>query len=90
MEIQPKLLRLLQEREYERVGENVIRPAEVRVIAATSRDLRKRAAEGTFREDLHFRLNVITAEMPQVLGIDQTTLYRKRKKIGRPSIRTPY
>jgi NtrC-family two-component system response regulator AlgB len=64
MEIQPKLLRLLQEREYERVGENVIRQAEVRIIAATSHDLKKRAAEGAFREDLYFRLNVITAEMP--------------------------
>ena len=64
MEIQPKLLRLLQEREYERVGENVIRQAEVRVIAATSRDLRTRVAEGAFREDLYFRLNVIMAEMP--------------------------
>jgi two-component system, NtrC family, response regulator AlgB len=64
MEIQPKLLRLLQEREYERVGENVIRQAEVRIIAATSHDLKKRAAEGAFREDLFFRLNVITAEMP--------------------------
>jgi NtrC-family two-component system response regulator AlgB len=64
MEIQPKLLRLLQEREYERVGENVTRQAEVRVIAATSRDLKTRVAEGAFREDLYFRLNVITAEMP--------------------------
>ncbi len=64
MEIQPKLLRLLQEREYERVGENIIRQAEVRIIAATSHDLKKRAAEGAFREDLYFRLNVITAEMP--------------------------
>jgi NtrC-family two-component system response regulator AlgB len=64
IEIQPKLLRLLQEREYERVGENVIRQAEVRIIAATSHDLKKRAAEGAFREDLYFRLNVITAEMP--------------------------
>ena len=64
MEIQPKLLRLLQEREYERVGENVIRRAEVRIIAATSHDLKKRVAEGAFREDLYFRLNVITAEMP--------------------------
>jgi NtrC-family two-component system response regulator AlgB len=64
MEIQPKLLRLLQEREYERVGENVTRQAEVRVIAATSRDLKKRVAEGSFREDLYFRLNIITAEMP--------------------------
>jgi two-component system, NtrC family, response regulator AlgB len=64
IEIQPKLLRLLQEREYERVGENITRKAEVRIIAATSRELKKRVAEGTFREDLYFRLNVITAEMP--------------------------
>jgi NtrC-family two-component system response regulator AlgB len=64
MEIQPKLLRLLQEREYERVGENVIRQAEVRIIAATSQDLKQRVAAGAFREDLYFRLNVITAEMP--------------------------
>jgi two-component system, NtrC family, response regulator AlgB len=64
MEIQPKLLRLLQEREYERVGENVIRKAEVRIIAATSHDLKKRVAEGAFREDLYFRLNVITVVMP--------------------------
>jgi two-component system, NtrC family, response regulator AlgB len=64
MEIQPKLLRLLQEREYERVGENITRQAEVRIIAATSHDLKQRVAEGAFREDLYFRLNVITAEMP--------------------------
>jgi NtrC-family two-component system response regulator AlgB len=64
LEIQPKLLRLLQEREYERVGENITRQAEVRVLAATSRDLRQRVAEGAFREDLYFRLNVITAEIP--------------------------
>ncbi len=64
LEIQPKLLRLLQEREYERVGENVTRKAEVRIIAATSRDLKARVAEGAFREDLYFRLNVISAEMP--------------------------
>ena len=63
-EIQPKLLRILQEREYERVGENITRQAEVRIIAATSHDLKKRVAEGTFREDLYFRLNVITVEMP--------------------------
>jgi NtrC-family two-component system response regulator AlgB len=64
LEIQPKLLRLLQEREYERLGENVTRQAEVRIIAATSRDLKSRVAEGGFREDLYFRLNVITVEMP--------------------------
>jgi len=64
LEIQPKLLRLLQEQEYERVGENITRHAEVRIIAATSRDLKKRIAEGAFREDLFFRLNVITVGMP--------------------------
>ena len=64
LEIQPKLLRLLQEREYERVGETVTRHAEVRIVAATNRDLQKRVAEGAFREDLFYRLNVITVQMP--------------------------
>jgi NtrC-family two-component system response regulator AlgB len=64
LEIQPKLLRLLQEREYERLGENVTRQATVRIIAATNRDLKKRVAESSFREDLYFRLNVISVEMP--------------------------
>jgi len=69
MEIQPKLLRLLQEREYERLGENAIRQANVRVIAATNRDLKKRVAEGAFREDLFFRLNVITVELPPLRAL---------------------
>jgi NtrC-family two-component system response regulator AlgB len=64
LEIQPKLLRLLQEREYERLGENVTRQANLRVIAATNRDLKKRVTEGLFREDLYFRLNVVAVEMP--------------------------
>jgi NtrC-family two-component system response regulator AlgB len=64
LEIQPKLLRLLQEREYERLGENVTRKTNVRVIAATNRDLKKRVSENLFREDLYFRLNVISVEMP--------------------------
>ena len=64
MEIQPKLLRLLQEREYERLGENVTRVANLRLIAATNRDLKKRVADGLFREDLYFRLNVISVAMP--------------------------
>jgi two-component system, NtrC family, response regulator AlgB len=70
MEIQPKLLRLLQEREYERLGENVTRQANLRIIAATNRDLKKRVAEGLFREDLYFRLNVITVEMPPLRSRD--------------------
>lgn len=64
LEIQPKLLRLLQEREYERLGENVTRQADLRIIAATNCNLKKRMSDGLFREDLFFRLNVITVEMP--------------------------
>src|SRR5882672_7314365 len=71
MEIQPKLLRLLQEREYERLGESVPRRANLRVIAATNRDLKKRVAEGAFREDLFFRLNVITVEMPPLRSLPE-------------------
>jgi NtrC-family two-component system response regulator AlgB len=64
LEIQPKLLRLLQEKEYERLGETQTRRSDVRIVAATNRDLKKRVAEGAFREDLYYRLNVITVEMP--------------------------
>jgi two-component system, NtrC family, response regulator AlgB len=63
-EIQPKLLRLLQEREYERVGEAKTRRADVRVIAATNRNLETAVQEGRFREDLYYRLNVISVLMP--------------------------
>jgi NtrC-family two-component system response regulator AlgB len=63
-EIQPKLLRLLQEREYERVGDTKPRKANVRVIAATNRRLEDLVKEGKFREDLYYRLNVISIELP--------------------------
>src|SRR5271156_692655 len=64
LEIQPKLLRLLQEREYERVGESKIRMANVRVIAATNRNLKEAVARGAFREDLLYRLDVISLHLP--------------------------
>jgi NtrC-family two-component system response regulator AlgB len=64
LNLQPKLLRLLQEKEYERVGESKTRRANVRVIAATNRDLEKAVQEGRFREDLFYRLNVISIRMP--------------------------
>ena len=62
--IQPKLLRLLQEREYERVGETTPRRAQVRVIAATNRNLADEVNAGRFREDLFYRLNVIAVTLP--------------------------
>ena len=62
--LQPKLLRLLQERQYERVGESTPRTANVRVLAATNRDLKADVASGRFREDLYYRLNVISLEVP--------------------------
>lgn len=64
MEIQPKLLHFLQEREYERLGENKVREANVRIIAATNRDLKATMEEGNFREDLYYRLNVISVRIP--------------------------
>jgi two-component system, NtrC family, response regulator AlgB len=64
LEIQPRLLRLLQEKEYERVGEAKTRKADVRVIAATNRNLETAVKEGRFREDLFYRLNVISLRLP--------------------------
>jgi len=64
LEIQPKLLRLLQEREYERIGETKTRRAKVRVISATNRDLDRAVMEGRFREDLYYRLHVIAVPLP--------------------------
>ena len=61
---QVKLLRVLQEREFERVGGTQTIPVDIRVIAATNRDLKQAIQDGKFREDLYYRLNVIVVEMP--------------------------
>jgi formate hydrogenlyase transcriptional activator len=65
-EVQISLLRVLQEHEVEHVGSNKPIPVDVRVLAATHRDLEKLVSEGTFRQDLLYRLNVVPIEMPSL------------------------
>ena len=64
MELQGKLLRVLQESEFERVGDDITRSVDVRVIAATNRDLERLIVDGEFREDLFYRLSVFPVDVP--------------------------
>jgi two-component system, NtrC family, response regulator AlgB len=90
LSIQPKLLRLLQEREFEQVGDHKTRLADIRIITATNRDIEKMVAMGTFREDLFYRLNVITMNVPplrersnSILMLANRHLRQLSKSMGR-------
>jgi len=93
LDMQVKLLRVLQERVFERVGSVEARRANVRILAATHRDLETRATAGEFREDLFFRLNVFPIVVPPLRerldDLDELVydLVKRGEAEGRPSIR---
>jgi len=91
IDLQSKILRVLQEGEFEPVGSGKIQSVDVRVIAATNRDLESEVAEGNFREDLYFRLNVFPINIPplrergtDIKLLSEFCLKRLCQKMGRP------
>ena len=91
LSVQPKLLRVLQEYELERVGSTKKIHLDVRIIAATNRDLANMVAEKTFREDLYYRINVINLKLPplrerkgDIMPIAENYLKKMRQKMETP------
>ena len=92
--VQSKLLRVLQEHSFERVGGNRTISVDIRVVAATNVDLRAAAARKVFREDLYFRLAVVTVDVPplrertsDIPALAEAFLARFRRELGRESLR---
>ena len=92
-DLQAKLLRLLQDREFHRVGGTRLVRVNIRVIAATNRDLSKAVKEGAFREDLFHRLNVISVSIPplrerpeEIPRLAEVFLQRYTKEMGKPGM----
>jgi Nif-specific regulatory protein len=91
--LQAKLLRVLQERQFERVGGTRLITVDTRVVAATNRDLRKLVAGGTFREDLYYRLNLFPLDVPplrargeDILQLARYFLSRAAKRLAKPEL----
>jgi NtrC-family two-component system response regulator AlgB len=94
LSLQPKMLRFLQDREYERVGDPNTRTANVRIITATNQDLDAMVADGRFREDLLYRLNVVTLTLPplrerreDIVPLAESELLALAKRYDRPARR---
>ena len=92
--LQPKLLRFIQEKAYERVGDPVTRQADVRLVTATNRDLASMVEDGSFRQDLYYRLNVVAITLPSlrerredVIDLARSFLARFAAEYGCPAQR---
>lgn len=97
LDLQPKLLRALEQREIRRVGSNEVVPVNVRIIAATHRDLRASVRAGTFREDLFFRLAVVMVRLPDlrerredIPQLVEQFLQEIRRRTNQPALNIAY